>query len=54
MNDELKKVLKDISRILNNVQYELSARIYTLDEDEMGWVFYCRDLADKALREEEK
>ena len=43
-------VLKRISKIINNVKYECSSRMYTLDEEEMSWVFYCRDLADEAIR----
>jgi hypothetical protein len=51
MNDEaLLNALQTISRIINNLNYECSARIYTLDDDEMGDIFYCRELADEALR----
>ncbi len=50
--DELKllKALQTISRILDNVKYECCARAYTLDQDEMGWIFYCRDEADLAIK----
>jgi hypothetical protein len=43
--DECKKALADISRILDNLEYECRSRVYTLDDDEMSFVFYCRDLA---------
>lgn len=46
------KALESISRILDNLNYECCSREYTLDEDEMGWVFYCRDLAFEALRKQ--
>lgn len=54
MSEDPMKVLQEISRILDNLKYECSAREYTLDEDAMGWIFHCRDLADKALREHKR
>lgn len=50
-NEIMKKALRDIARILDNIKYELAARVYTLDDDQMSWVFYCRDLAQKTLRD---
>ncbi len=50
--DKFKAALQTISMVIDNMKYELSGRVYTIDEDEMSWIFYCRDLADKALREE--
>lgn len=55
MNDSEKlkiaiKSLKMISRVLDNIQYELEARVYTCDEDNFTDIFFCRDEADWALR----
>ncbi len=44
-----KQALQDIARILDNIEYECCSREYTLNDDEMSWVFYCRDLAQKTL-----
>lgn len=49
--NELVRTLQLIARILDNVQYECSSRVYTLDDDEMGWVYHCRDIAQIAIRE---
>ncbi len=49
-DEYLINVLKKISNLLDNIQYERSGRICTLEEDEMSWIFYCRDLADEAIR----
>lgn len=43
VTDNLINVLKDVHRFLDNIQYELSARQYTLEEDQMAYIFYCRD-----------
>jgi len=51
--DELEfyeKTFSDITNMLSNVQYELEARQYTLHEDEMAKIFYCRDAAYLALK----
>lgn len=53
MSDEseyFKKALQDIARILDTIEYECIAHTYTLDEEEISWVFYCRDLAQWTLR----
>ncbi len=47
--DNYKKCLTSIAKILDNVKYELTAREYTLNEDEMASIFYCRDVAQIAL-----
>lgn len=39
----LQNKLRALHDILDNVQYKCEARQYTLEEDEMGKVFYCRD-----------
>lgn len=52
--EKYKQTLKDISRILDNIKYECKSSVYTLDDDEFSWIFYCRDLADRTLRECEK
>lgn len=52
--EEIEKTLKAIFCILNNLKYECESRTYTLDENEMGWVFHCRDLAELVLRGHEK
>ncbi len=57
MNDkeeQFKDTLRVISKIINNLKYECESRTYILDEDAMGGIFHCRDLADDVLREEEK
>ena len=55
MNERTQRIvidnLKLISKLLGNLNYECSGREYTLDDDAMGDVFICRDLADQALRE---
>ncbi len=46
MDEEKKeyiKILKEVYRHLDNLKYECNSSIYTLDEDEMSWIFYCRD-----------
>lgn len=48
--EHYKKALQDIARILDTIECECAARTYTLDEDEIGLVFYCRDLAQWTLR----
>lgn len=48
------EALKNIYRHLDNLQYERSGREYTLDEDAMGWIFYCRDTAWLAIKDEKK
>jgi hypothetical protein len=48
-NDPIES-LNIIFKTLDNLKYELSGREYTLTDDEMGWVFYCRDVAEEALR----
>jgi len=40
---EYKKTLEEVYRHLDNLKYECSTREYTLDEDEISWIFYCRD-----------
>jgi len=54
MNVELDPIitLKSISRILDTLTYECSGRQYTLNDDQMSWIFYCRDLADDCIRKE--
>lgn len=49
--EKCKKALSDISKILDSLEYECRARIYTLDDEEFSWIFYCRDLADLTLKE---
>lgn len=44
------KVIKSIYRMLDSVKYELQAREYTLNEDDMSTVFYCRDLAGMTIK----
>ena len=52
--NDLLKTLQDISRILDDIKYECSGRIYVLDDNEMNWVFYCRDIADIAIKKYEE
>lgn len=57
MNEELTlyiECLKDIHRHLSNIEYACFGREYRLDEDEMSWIFYCRDYAWTTLKEFEK
>ncbi len=44
-----REMLRHVAGILNEIKYDYSSREYTLDEDEMGWVFYCRDACQKTL-----
>lgn len=37
--------IKQVYRMLDDLQYECSSRVYTLDEDEMSNIFYLRDAA---------
>lgn len=39
------QALRSIYVVLDNLKYELSAREYTLVDDEMSSIFYARDLA---------
>lgn len=48
--EEYKQALISISKVINNLKYECESRLYTLNDDEMGYIFYCRDLADLILR----
>jgi len=48
--EDYKLTLMNISRIITNLNYECEARIYSLNDDEMGNIFYCRDIADHYLR----
>jgi hypothetical protein len=45
--------LRDITHLLNNhiAPIPCEASLYTLSDDEFGTVMYCRDVADKALKE---
>jgi hypothetical protein len=59
MNEEeiIKKqvqILREVHRFLDNLKYELSSREYTLDEDQMGSIFYCRDKIWLVIQEYEK
>lgn len=47
---DIVKVLSSIFRILDSLKYECSASQYTLDDYQMGNVFYCKDLAELALK----
>ncbi len=54
MDEEKEKyieVLKIVYRMLDNLKYECCAREYTLDEDQMGNIFYCRDEIWLTLKE---
>ena len=42
--------LKTIYRLLDNLEYECNSSVYTLDDDEMSWIFHCRDLAYECIR----
>jgi len=39
------------SSVINKAEYDLEASVYTLEDDEMGSIFFARDLLDKALSE---
>ncbi len=49
--ESAKTALKTIFKIINNLNYECEAGIYTLDDHEMGNILFCRDLAEIALME---
>ncbi len=46
--------LKEIYKRLDNLEYVCEAREYTLNDDEMGSIFYCRDTIWKVLKENGK
>lgn len=48
---ELINVLKLISKTIDHLKYECKARQYTLNDDEFGSIMFCRDLADKAIKD---
>jgi len=48
-NKNLIKALESIFRILDSLKYECSGREYTLDEDQMSWIFFCKDLAELTI-----
>ncbi len=49
--ENLLKTLMVISALINHISYECESRSYTLCDDEMDTIFYCRDLADKTLKD---
>ncbi len=49
--NEFSATLQSIARILDAIDCECSSRGYHLTDDEMGSVFYCRDLAQKTIKE---
>lgn len=46
--------LRIISRILDNLKYECSGRVYELTDEEMAKIFCCRDVADAMLHSKEE
>lgn len=52
--NKYKDALIMIGKMVDDVEYELCARQYTLDEDEMAAVFYCRDLAQTIIWEDDQ
>jgi len=46
-----RETLEEIGGMLDRINYECRSREYTLDEDEMGTIFYCRDLAQRRFIE---
>lgn len=52
-NDEI-QALKDILRILTDLKYENSDRIYSLEHEQFEMILYCRHLAHKTLSEIKK
>jgi hypothetical protein len=49
-----RRIIEIVYRILTNVEYECEGRVYTLDDDSMGNIFFLRDLCEEFLRNEEK
>ena len=45
--------LKMISRIIDNITYECRSSVYELTDDEISFMFFCRDEADKTIYEVE-
>jgi predicted nuclease with TOPRIM domain len=42
--EESKNNMRKVSEMLDGIQYELCSRIYTVDDDNFGFVFTARDL----------
>ena len=48
--NELFKTLQSIARILDSIDVECDSRVYTLSDDEMGWIYHCRDIAQQSVQ----
>ncbi len=50
-NEEyLLRTLKVIFRMINSLDYECKSSIYSLDDDEMDNIFFCRDIAEECIK----
>ena len=52
LNEEkYRKALERIFKILDNIEYERENRTYTISDEEMSYIFHCKNLAELALNE---
>jgi len=52
--ESLINTLASIFKALDEIEYECEARSYTLDEDNIAALFFCRDLAWLAIKDLKK
>lgn len=43
--EDMLNSLRCIAKRLSKLEYDHISKTYTLSDDEMDWVFYCRDVA---------
>lgn len=43
--------MKTASKLLNGIKSELSASVYTVEDDEFETIYFVRDMLDKALKD---
>ena len=47
----IKKELKRLEHLLDTIKFDLSASVYTLEDDEFETVFYVRDRIHEIIKE---
>ena len=45
-HEDMLNALRIISKRLSEIEYKFIAKEFTLSEEQMGWLFFCRDLAN--------
>lgn len=48
-NDPIES-LKLIYRLLDSIRYKSSGSVYTIEDDQMGVIFFCKDVAEMTVR----